>query len=101
MKYDIPGQHRWEDPPQRIGEPGLGILPSGILFLIDTYPGSHNMGYVMRANSSALTLRLVWQSSLATLPFCRRSATRAVLTEVTCPAQGAKVGRLHPQVCHH
>ena len=27
------------------------------------------MGYVMRANSSALTLRLVWQSSLATLPF--------------------------------
>ena len=32
-------------------------------------PGSHNMGYVMRSNSSALTLRLVWQSSLATLPF--------------------------------
>ena len=31
--------------------------------------GSHNMGYVMRANSSVLVLRLVWQTSLATLPF--------------------------------
>ena len=30
---------------------------------------SHNMGYVMRANSSVLVLRLVWQSSLATLPY--------------------------------
>ena len=53
----------------------------------------------MRANSSVLVLRLVWQTSLATLPFCRRSATRAVLTEVTCPAQGAKVGRLAGEVC--
>ena len=46
MKYDIPSQHRWEDPPQRIGEPDLGILPSGILFFIDTYPGSYNKRYV-------------------------------------------------------
>ena len=38
---------------------------------VGSHPGSHNMGYVMRANSSALTLRLVWQSSLATLPFLR------------------------------
>ncbi len=46
MKYDIPGQHRWEDPPQRIGEPDLGILPSGILCLIDTHIGSPNSRYV-------------------------------------------------------
>ena len=46
MKYDIPGQHRWEDPPQRIGEPDLGILPSGILCLIDTHIGSPNRRYV-------------------------------------------------------
>ena len=42
MKYDIPSQRRWEDPPQRIGEPDLGILPSGILRLIDTLVGSPN-----------------------------------------------------------
>ena len=30
---------------------------------VGSHPGSHNMGYVMRANSSALTLHLVWQSS--------------------------------------
>ena len=36
-------------------------------------PGSHNSCYVTWANSSALILRLVWQSSLATLPFWRRS----------------------------
>ena len=36
MKYDILGQHRWEDPPQRIGELDLGILPSGVLRLFDT-----------------------------------------------------------------
>ena len=35
----------------------------------------------MRANSSALTLRLVWQSSLATLPIRGRSAHSAVLTD--------------------
>ena len=46
---------------------------------IDTAIGSHNMGYVMRANSSVLVLRLVSQSSLATLPFCRRPAPSAVL----------------------
>ena len=40
------------------------------------HSGSHNMGYVMRANSSALTLRLVWQSSLATLPFSLGAGTR-------------------------
>ena len=40
MKYDIPSQRRWEDPPQRIGEPDLGILPSGVLRLIDTRFGS-------------------------------------------------------------
>ena len=35
----------------------------------DTLAGSPNSRYVMRRTSSALTLRLVWQSSLATLPF--------------------------------
>ena len=30
---------------------------------------SQKARYVMRADSSALTLRLVWQSSLTTLPF--------------------------------
>ena len=88
MKYDIPGQHQWEDPPQRIGEPGLGILPSGILFLIDTYPGSHSMGYVMRANSSVLVLRLVWQTSLATLPFCGRPALAACSHKRPGPTRG-------------
>ena len=34
----------------------------------------------MRANSSALILRLVWRSSLATLPSCLRSGPSAVLT---------------------
>ena len=46
MKYDIPSQRRWEDPPQRIGEPDLGILPSGVLRLIDTRFGSRNSRYV-------------------------------------------------------
>ena len=36
---------------------------------VGSHPGSHNMGYVMRANSSALTLRLVCQSSGTSLPF--------------------------------
>ena len=39
------------------------------------------MGYVMRANSSVLVLRLVWQTSLATLPIRGRSAHSAVLTD--------------------
>ena len=30
---------------------------------VGSHPGSPNMGYVTRANSSVLTLRLVWQSS--------------------------------------
>ena len=38
---------------------------------VGSRPSSHNSGYVIWANSSALILRLVWQSSLATLPFCR------------------------------
>ena len=46
MKYDIPGQHRWEDSLQRIGEPDLGILPSGVLRFIDTRVGSPNCHYV-------------------------------------------------------
>ena len=41
--------------------------------LIDTRRASPNGRYVMRANSSALTLRSVWQSSLTTLPCSRRS----------------------------
>ena len=49
MKYDIPGQHRWDDPPQRIGEPDLGILPFGIFSLIDTRLGSPNSRYVKRS----------------------------------------------------
>ena len=38
--------------------------------IIDTDFGSHNICYVTWANSPALIIRLVWQSSLATLPFC-------------------------------
>ena len=40
-------------------------------------PGSHNMGYVMRANSSVLVLRLVWQTSLATPPLTAAQPVRA------------------------
>ena len=39
--------------------------------IIDTDFGSHNICYVTWANSPALIIRLVWQSSLATLPFRR------------------------------
>ena len=55
MKYDIPGERRWEDPPQRIGEPDSSIRPSTVLRFIDTRHGSLNNGYVMQVNSSALT----------------------------------------------
>ena len=41
---------------------------------VGSHPGSPNMGYVMRANSSVLVLHLVWQTSLATLRFSSRSA---------------------------
>ena len=57
---------------------------------VGSHPGSHNNCYVMRANSSALTLRLVWQSSLATLPFCRRSGLGPVLTVATNSGPGCK-----------
>ena len=43
------GQRRWEDPPQRIGGPDLGIHPSGpsgVLRLIDTRRGSPKGHYV-------------------------------------------------------
>ena len=43
------------------------VAPASALY--DTRVGSRNRRYVMRANSSTLTLRLEWQSSLATLPF--------------------------------
>ena len=59
MKYDIPGQHRWEDPPQRIGEPDLGILPSGILCLIDTHIGSPNSRYVKNHSRHRCSLVVV------------------------------------------
>ena len=49
--------------------------------LIDTVGDSPKGHYVMRANSSALTLRVVRQTSLAALPFCRRSGPSGVLTE--------------------
>ena len=46
MKYDIPGQHRWEDPPQRIGEPDLSVRCAGVLRLIDTCGVSRKSHYV-------------------------------------------------------
>ena len=55
---------------------------------------SLNARYVMWANSSALTLRLVSQSSFATLPFDRRSSPRAVLSAAAGTALGWKNGRL-------
>ena len=45
-KLEVAGQPRWEDPPQRIGEPDLSIYPSGVLRLIDTLVGSPNSRYV-------------------------------------------------------
>ena len=45
-KLEVAGQPRWEDPPQRIGEPDLVIYPSGVLRFIDTFVGSPNGGYV-------------------------------------------------------
>ena len=49
MKYDIPGERRWEDPPQRIGEPDSSIRPCTVLRFIDTRHGSLNSRYVMRS----------------------------------------------------
>ena len=54
----------------------------------------------MRANSSALIFRLVWQSSLATLPFRALRAPVPRLWHRREPSQGAKNGRLVPEVCH-
>ena len=54
MKYDIPGQHRWEDPPQRIGEPDWGILPSGVLRFIDTRVGSPKDHYVNQVSDALM-----------------------------------------------
>ena len=45
--------------------------------------GAHNRCYVMRANSSALTLLLVWQSSLATLPFCRHQYLLQLVPDIS------------------
>ena len=42
----------------------------------------------MRANSSALIFRLVWQSSLATLPFCRRPGPSTVFAAAFSSAPG-------------
>ena len=51
-----------------MGGSALTANSAGCRDLICIHSGSPNSRYVMRANSSALTLRLVWQSSLATLP---------------------------------
>ena len=72
MKYDILGQHRWEDPPQRIGEPDLGILPSGILCLIDTHIGSPNRRYVMRSLSLEWRLEAKFEISSRSASFSRQ-----------------------------
>ena len=53
----------------------------------------------MRANSSVLVLRLVWQTSLATLPFCRRPLTAPCLRMRPRPAQCLKNGRVSPKCC--
>ena len=87
MKYDIPGQHRWEDPPQRIGEPDWGILPSGVLRFIDTRVGSPKDHYVNLAEYQPQALRLGNQDPLRRrlalftppLPADRRRRTRLAL----------------------
>ena len=45
----VTSQHRWEDPPQRIGEPDWRIPRAGAFRLIDTLVGSHNSHYVKRS----------------------------------------------------
>ena len=67
---------------------------------VGSRPGSHNMGYVMRANSSALTLRLVWQSSLATVPFGGRFGSVPAHLVAQISPSGAENGRLCSKVCH-
>ena len=47
-KLEMSGQRRWEDPPQRIGDPDLGIHSFGVLRLIDTPSGSSKSHYVNR-----------------------------------------------------
>ena len=47
----------------------------------------------MRANSSALIFRLIWQSSLATLPSGGRSGAGPALTGAFCTGPGHKKWR--------
>ena len=63
-------------------------------------PGSHNSCYVTWANSPALIIRLVWQSSLATLPFGHHFTPEPFLRQRYGSAQGARNGRLYSKVCH-
>ena len=44
-----PGHRRRKDSPQRIGEPDLGIHPSGVLHPVDTQCGSPKVHYVKRS----------------------------------------------------
>ena len=66
----------------------------------DTSLDSHNPCYVTWANSPALIIRLVWQSSLATLPFWRRSTTSAVLTAAPNSGPGPKNGSVWYKIGH-
>ena len=62
--------------------------------------GSHNMGYVMRANSTVLVLRLVWQTSLATVPFGGRFGSVPAHLVAQISPSGAENDRLCSKVCH-
>ena len=53
-RFEIAGQIRQEEPPQRIDEPDLGIHPSDVLRLIDTLVGSPKGHYVNRVADTLL-----------------------------------------------
>ena len=71
-RFEIAGHRRRKDSPQRIGEPDLGILPSGILCLIDTHIGSPNRRYVMRALPLEWRLEAKFEISSRSASFSRQ-----------------------------
>ena len=85
MEYDIPGEHRWEDPPQRIGEPDWGIHTSGALSLIDTRRGSRKGRYV-----NSLMLELPAPAGLRISPPMTSGSHRS--TPSTRPGRGFHPG---------